>query len=110
MDEDRLKELNAHGIYHFTFSTSRNGKKSSSFFGTQQNAMDLYHPSYKKKKCDRCQKPSYRWEGSGGYYVCYDGCFSTTGYDSRTHDGWPQWIERKKKKKRKTKTGEPCSS
>ena len=94
MDEDRLKELESYGIYHFTFFTSWRGKKKTSYFGTHQSHLDNAHPRSTRKKCACCQKLSYRWQGSDGVYVCYDGCFSTTGYDSRTPDGWPQWIER----------------
>lgn len=96
MDENRLKELNAYGIYFFNFPIGR-GNRTTPFFGTHQSAIDLFCVNAKHKKCVYCQKQTFRIAGGpgrGGEYMCYDGCFSTTGYDSRTPDGWPMWIKR----------------
>lgn len=114
MDDKRLNELSLHGIQRFSFSLDFAGKRKAFYFGTARSAMDLYALGSRRKRCSVCGHLSYKWQGSSGYYACYDGCFSTTGHDSRTPDGWPQWIERKKAKKpRRKKVAvevKPCSS
>lgn len=44
----------------------------------------------KRKRCVRCNKLTYKWHRyNGGPWHCYDGCYSTTGYDYRSVDGKP---------------------
>lgn len=46
----------------------------------------------RRHRCVACNKLTDRWERiNGGHYKCYDGCYSTTGWDSRQKDGIPRW-------------------
>ena len=46
----------------------------------------------KRKRCCFCKKLTFRWQRiNGSQWHCYDGCYSTTGYDRRTKDGKPLW-------------------
>lgn len=45
-----------------------------------------------KRKCCFCQKLTKNWQRvNGSSWHCYDGCYSTTGFDRRTRDGQPAW-------------------
>jgi ribosomal protein L37AE/L43A len=45
-----------------------------------------------RHKCVNCGKMTENYQRiNGGPWHCYDGCFSTTGRDSRTIDGTPLW-------------------
>lgn len=53
----------------------------------------------KRHRCPYCNKLSYfchSVNGSGWY--CYDGCWSTTGWDHRTKDGIPLWLKTKEER------------
>jgi hypothetical protein len=44
----------------------------------------------KRRRCTICNRLTENWQRvNGGPWYCYDGCFSTTGYDRRTKDGKP---------------------
>jgi hypothetical protein len=46
-----------------------------------------------RKRCVCCGKLTLKWQKvNGGSTHCYDGCYSTTGRDSRTIDGEPAWL------------------
>ena len=50
-----------------------------------------------RHKCVRCRQLTYNWQKiNGGEYHCYDGCYSTTGFDYRTEDGTPLRLKSKK--------------
>lgn len=45
-----------------------------------------------KRRCVCCQKMTLKWQRfNKGPWHCYDGCYSTTGYDRRTVGGIPLW-------------------
>ena len=45
-----------------------------------------------KHKCVNCGKLTLKYQHiNGGPWHCYDGCYSTTGWDHRTKDGKPAW-------------------
>jgi hypothetical protein len=45
-----------------------------------------------RKRCKVCGKLTTKWQSINyGVIHCYDGCFSTTGYDNRTIDGKPKY-------------------
>jgi len=45
-----------------------------------------------RRRCCRCRRLTENWQKvNGGPYHCYDGCYSTTGFDYRTVDGSPLW-------------------
>lgn len=47
-----------------------------------------------RHKCVVCGKLTERWQRvNGGSWHCYDGCYSTTGWDRRQPDGIPHWIK-----------------
>jgi len=56
-----------------------------------------------RRRCVVCRKLTENWQRvNGGSWYCYDGCYSTTGYDRRSINGkplwedgiaWPQWRE-----------------
>jgi hypothetical protein len=49
-------------------------------------------PTPKRRRCHGCRKLTEKWQSyNGGVWHCYDGCYSTTGYDRRTVDGTPLW-------------------
>lgn len=110
MDEKRLEELSFYGIKHYTLPSGWGKRsKSADYFGTYRSVLDLYIVATTPKKCPYCNKKTYRWTGSAGSYMCYDGCFSTTGYDSRTPDGWPMWIERDGREVKGATMDESCT-
>lgn len=45
-----------------------------------------------RKRCCSCNKLSANWNRVNGYTFCYDGCFSTLGFDHRTKNGTPAWL------------------
>lgn len=50
-----------------------------------------------KRKCIVCGKKTSFWQRvNGGPWHCYDGCYSTTGWDNREKDGIPLRLKRKK--------------
>jgi hypothetical protein len=52
-----------------------------------------------KKRCVCCRKLTEKWQKvNGGSTHCFDGCYSTTGRDSRTIDGQPAWLLNEGKK------------
>ncbi len=52
-----------------------------------------------RKRCASCQKLTEKWQRiNGSPWHCYDGCFSTLGYDKRTVDGLPAWLPTEDKK------------
>lgn len=49
----------------------------------------------KRKRCFICRKMTYNWQRiNSGAWHCYDGCYSTTGFDRRSLDGKPIWIKK----------------
>ena len=45
-----------------------------------------------RKRCKVCGKLTTKWQSvNRGIVHCYDGCYSTTGYDNRTPDGKPKY-------------------
>ena len=45
-----------------------------------------------RHRCVRCGKLTENYQCiNGGPWHCFDGCYSTTGYDIRTIDGIPLW-------------------
>ena len=49
-----------------------------------------------RRKCCVCRKLTFYWHRvNGSPWHCYDGCYSTTGYDNRTSDGQPLWLKSK---------------
>jgi hypothetical protein len=47
-----------------------------------------------RRRCTVCRKLTENWQRiNGGPWHCYDGCYSTTGYDRRTPDGKPAWLK-----------------
>ncbi|HYT45468.1 MAG TPA: hypothetical protein VEP90_24295 [Methylomirabilota bacterium] len=53
-----------------------------------------------RRKCRICGKLTEKWQRiNGGPWHCYDGCYSTIGYDRRTSTGKPLWLLTKKEKK-----------
>ena len=45
-----------------------------------------------RKRCSICRKLTFKYQRvNGGAWHCYDGCYSTTGYDKRSIDGTPMW-------------------
>ena len=47
-----------------------------------------------RRKCSVCCKLSRNWtRRNGGPWHCFDGCYSTTGLDRRSADGYPSWIK-----------------
>jgi len=55
-----------------------------------------------RKRCVVCKRLTEKWQSVNyGPIHCYDGCYSTTGWDNRTPDGSPKYksqhnIEEKK--------------
>lgn len=46
-----------------------------------------------RHRCALCNQLSYFTNKiNGSPWVCYDGCFSVKGFDSRTIDGKPVWL------------------
>jgi hypothetical protein len=59
--------------------------------------MELRH------RCVACRQLTYKWQRiNGGQLHCYDGCYSTTGWDRRTVSGKPLWKMKEKEKIRET--------
>lgn len=47
-----------------------------------------------RRKCCNCKMLTENWQRvNGSAWHCYDGCYSTTGYDHRTLDGKPLWFK-----------------
>ena len=54
----------------------------------------------RRKRCVVCNKLTHTWQRiNGGPWHCYDGCYSTTGWDCRTADGEPLWEKKEKQNK-----------
>ncbi len=52
----------------------------------------------RRKRCTTCGKLTTKWQRiNGGPNHCYDGCYEATGYDRRTTDGSPMWLNPDKK-------------
>ena len=52
-----------------------------------------------RHKCVCCGKMTSNYQRiNGGHWHCYDGCYSTTGWDKRTINGTPAWLPDGKKK------------
>jgi ribosomal protein L37AE/L43A len=52
----------------------------------------------KRHRCVRCGKMTEKWQRiNGSHWHCYDGCYSTTGWDYRQPDGIPSWLKSKTK-------------
>lgn len=46
-----------------------------------------------KRTCAICKKKTEKWQRvNGSAWHCYDGCYSTTGFDRRTSCGTPIWL------------------
>ena len=46
----------------------------------------------RRRRCVICGKLTHKWKRINmGSWHCYDGCYSTTGWDRRTIDGQPLW-------------------
>ena len=46
-----------------------------------------------RHRCCNCGKMTKNYQRiNGGPWHCYDGCYSTTGWDRRTIDGTPLWL------------------
>src|ERR1700675_1212247 len=54
----------------------------------------------RRKRCQYCLKLTEKWYKLGSLVACYDGCFSTTGWDGRTINGKPLWEMSLKDQKR----------
>jgi hypothetical protein len=53
-----------------------------------------------RKRCCNCNRLTHKWQRvNRGPYHCFDGCFSTTGWDYRATDGIPIWYNTKERKK-----------
>lgn len=62
--------------------------------------MDNIWQNVPRKRCKTCNLMTAKWQRiNGGPVHCFDGCYSTTGYDHRTVDGSPRWLQGKEKKK-----------
>ena len=48
----------------------------------------------KRRKCCNCNQLTYKWQRiNGSPWHCYDGCYSPTGWDNRTTNGKPLWLQ-----------------
>lgn len=45
----------------------------------------------RRKRCQFCLNLTEKWSKFGETTFCYDGCYSTTGWDNRTLTGKPLW-------------------
>lgn len=54
-----------------------------------------------RKRCSVCNKLTHKWQKiNASPWHCYDGCFSTTGFDRRDAiEGLPVWMNEEEKQK-----------
>lgn len=61
------------------------GRRPKKYFWKDSSDKELWGGAGSKSKtCQRCGFLSYKWEGRSGAYTCFDGCYHTTGFDSRS--------------------------
>ena len=70
----------------------RNVRQNISLVNTEMAEED-YMVGVRRRRCVNCRKLTKRWQRiNGSPWHCYDGCYSTTGWDMRTIDGKPLWL------------------
>ena len=61
-----------------------------------------------RRRCVCCGKLTHKWHRiNGGPWHCFDGCYSTTGYDHRDPQGIPKWFSKEQRQELSKQQGIP---